>query len=96
MKSEHGKHVPKIEREQTIADCQNTVTTTLTHITAGMMDAVAISLNSGANESVLTVEELNAALKTSKKETTGPNSYINFVDTHTHTLKLSPANTDCG
>ena len=65
MKNEHGKHVPTIERAQTIANYLESAHWK-NDLNAGMPDAAPILLNNGADENVFTLEELNAALKSSK------------------------------
>ena len=65
MKNEHGKHVPIIERAQTIANYLESAHWK-NDLNAGMPDAAPILLNNGADENVFTLEELNAALNSSK------------------------------
>ena len=65
MKNEHGKHVPTIERAQTIANYLESAHWK-NDLNAGMPDAAPILLNNEADENVFTLEDLNAALKSSK------------------------------
>ena len=72
MKNEHGKHAPIIERAQTIANYFESAHWK-NDLNAGTPDAAPILLNNGADENVFTLEELNAALKSSKnKKQPGP------------------------
>ena len=65
MKNEHGKHVPIIERAQTIANYLESAHWK-NDLNAGVPDAAPILLNNEADENVFTLEDLNAALKSSK------------------------------
>ena len=72
MKNEHGKPVPIIESAQTIANYLESAHWK-NDLNAGVPDAAPILLNNGADENVFTLEELNAALKSSKnKKQPGP------------------------
>ena len=65
MKNERGKHVPITERAQPIADYLASKHWNNDR-DAGMPNDTPILLNNGAEENILTLEELNAALKFSK------------------------------